>query len=579
MNKTVNINLANVLFHIDEEAFKKLQRYLEAIKRSFSGTAGSEEIIADIEARIAELFQERMENDRQVITMKEVDAVIKVMGQPEDYRVDEDIFEDVPKAGPTTTSRRTKKLYRDIDNKYLGGVCAGLEHYFGFDALWIRLIFIFLALSTGFGFVAYILLWILVPEAVTTSQKLDMKGEPVNISNIEKKIKEGYEDVAEKVKGVDYDKMGTRVKSSGRTFFDALGNFIMFCFKVFAKFIGIILIITGAATLIGLFIGLFTVGVLDVIHIPGIDFYEMVNATGAPVWLISLLTFFAVGIPFFFLLYLGLKILVNNLKSIGNVIKFSLLGLWLISIISLIVFGIKEASAHAYSGSTTVKETLYFPRAQDTLMIRATSSEFYENQENVGINNMTISYDENGDRILFTDDIRFDINKSSDSLSYIRIRKDANGSSTSDARERAGNIQYSYTLEGNTLAVSNYLYTPIKNKVRDQEVRVSLSVPAGTYLRFDAGMRRYMGRITRYDRDMYRGNIVDHLWQMGLNGELECQDCEENTKGLRWNDNNNEGRIIIDEEGIDINVKDSGDSFKLKIDENGVEIKADDGGQ
>ena len=577
MNKTVNINLANVLFHIDEEAFKKLQRYLEAIKRSFSGTTGSDEIIADIEARIAELFQARMENDRQVITMKEVDAVIKVMGQPEDYRVDEDIFEDAPKSDHTTTTR-TKKLYRDIDSKYLGGVCAGLEHYFGFDALWIRLIFIFLALTTGFGFIAYILLWILVPEAATTSQKLDMRGKPVNISNIEKKIKEGYEDVAEKVKGVDYDKMGNKVKSSGRTFFDALGTFIMFCFKVFAKFIGIILIIIGAATLIGLFIGLFTVGVLDVIHIPGIDFYEMVNASGASVWLISLLAFFAVGIPFFFLLYLGLKILVNNLKSIGNVIKFSLLGLWLLSIIGLIVFGIKEASAHAYSGSTTVKESLYFPTAQDTLLIRATSSELFDNQENVGINGMTVSYDENGDRVLFTDDIRFDINKSSDSLSYIRIRKDANGSSTSDARERAGNIQYSYTLEGNTLSVSNYLYTAIKNKVRDQEVRVTLSVPAGTHLRFDAGMRRYMGRVTRFDRDMYRGNIVDHLWIMGRNGELECLDCEDNKRGVRWN-NDDEGRIIIDEDGIDINVQDGGDSFKLKIDENGVEIKADDGGR
>lgn len=577
MNKTVNINLANVLFHIDEEAFKKLQRYLESIKRSFSGTTGSDEIIADIEARIAELFQERMENDRQVITMKEVDAVIKVMGQPEDYRVDEDIFEDAPKSVPTT-STRTKKLYRDIDSKYLGGVCAGLEHYLGFDALWIRLIFIFLALSTGFGFIAYILLWILVPEAVTTSQKLDMKGKPVNISNIEKKIKEGYDDVAEKVKGVDYDKMGNKVKNSGRTFFDALGNFIMFCFKVFAKFIGIILIITGAATLIGLFIGLFTVGVLDVIHIPGIDFYEMVNASGAPVWLISLLAFFAVGIPFFFLLYLGLKILVNNLKSIGNVIKFSLLGLWFISIIGLIVFGIKEASAHAYSGSTTVKESLYFPTAQDTLLIRATSSELFDNQENAGINGMTISYDDNGDRVLFTDDIRFDINKSSDSLSYIRIRKDANGHSTSDARERAGNIQYSYALEGNTLSVSNYLYTAIKNKVRDQEVRVTLSVPAGTYLRFDAGMRRYMGRVTRFDREMYRGNIVDHLWLMGRNGELECLDCSDNSKGIRWNDDD-KGRIIIDEEGVDINIKDGRDSFKLKIDENGVEIKADDGGR
>jgi phage shock protein PspC (stress-responsive transcriptional regulator) len=577
MNKTVNINLANVLFHIDEEAFKKLQRYLESIKRSFSGTTGSDEIIADIEARIAELFQERMENDRQVITIKEVDAVIKVMGQPEDYRVDEDIFEDAPKSGPTT-STRTKKLYRDIDSKYLGGVCAGLEHYLGFDALWIRLIFIFLALSTGFGFIAYILLWILVPEAVTTSQKLDMKGKPVNISNIEKKIKEGYDDVAEKVKGVDYDKMGNKVKSSGRTFFDALGNFIMFCFKVFAKFIGIILIITGAATLIGLFIGLFTVGVLDVIHIPGIDFYEMVNASGAPVWLISLLAFFAVGIPFFFLLYLGLKILVNNLKSIGNVIKFSLLGLWFISIIALIVFGIKEASAHAYSGSTTVKESLYFPTAQDTLLIRATSSELFDNQEDAGINGMTISYDDNGDRVLFTDDIRFDINKSSDSLSYIRIRKDANGHSTSDARERAGNIQYSYALEGNTLSLSNYLYTAIKNKVRDQEVRVTLSVPAGTHLRFDAGMRRYMGRVTRFDREMYRGNIVDHLWLMGRNGELECLDCSDNSNGVRWNDDD-EDRIIIDEEGVDINIKDGGDSFKLKIDENGVEIKADDGGR
>ncbi len=577
MNKTVNINLANVLFHIDEEAFKKLQRYLEAIRRSFSGTTGSDEIIADIEARIAELFQERMENDRQVITMKEVDAVIKVMGQPEDYRVDEDIFEDAPKSGPEATTR-TKKLYRDIDNKYIGGVCAGLEHYFGFDSLWIRLIFIFLAIFTGFGFIAYILFWILVPEAATTSQKLDMKGKPVNISNIEKKIKEGYEDVAEKVKGVDYDKMGNKVKSSGRTFFDALGSFIMFCFKVFAKFIGIILIIVGAATLIGLFIGLFTVGVLDVIHIPGIDFYEMVNASGASVWLISLLAFFAVGIPFFFLLYLGLKILVTNLKSIGNVIKFSLLGLWLLSIIGLIVFGIKEASAHAYSGSTTVKESLYFPTAQDTLMIRATSSELFDNQENVGINGMTISYDENGEQVLFTDDIRFDINKSTDSLSYIRIRKDANGSSTSDARERAGNIQYSYSLEGNTLSVSNYLYTAIKNKVRDQEVRVTLSVPSGTYLRFDAGMRRYLGRVTRFDREMYRGNIVDHLWIMGRNGELECLDCTDIRRGVRWDNEDEDGRIIIDEEGIDINVKDGGDSFKLKIDENGVEIKADDGG-
>ena len=575
MNKTVNINLANVLFHIDEEAFNKLKRYLEAIKRSFSGTAGSDEIIADIEARIAELFQERLENERQVITMKEVDAVIQVMGQPEDYMVDEDIFEDTPK----TESRqrlRTKKLYRDVDNKYIGGVCAGLEHYLGIDSLWIRLIFIILALSTGFGFIAYILLWILVPEAVTTSQKLDMRGEPVNISNIEKKIKEGYEDVAEKVKGVDYEKVGNKVKSSGRTFFDALGNVILFLFKVFAKFIGVLLIIIGAATLIGLFIGLFTVGTLDIIHIPGLDFYEIFNASETPVWLVSLLMFFAIGIPFFFILYLGLKILINNLKSIGNIVKFSLLGLWLISIIGLVVIGIQEAAAHAYSGSTTVKEELYLPSAQDTLVIRPKSSELFDNQEQIGFNNMTLTYDENSEPLLFSDDIRFDISKSADSLAYLRIRKNADGSSMSDARDRASKIMYSYTMEGNTLSLDNYLTTAIENKVRDQEVRVNLSIPAGTFIRFEPGMRRYIGRLTRYDKDIYRGDLVEHLWQMQANGELECQDCPENMNGrLQWNDD--EGRIIIDEDGIDIDLKDGRESFKLKIDENGVEIKADDG--
>jgi phage shock protein PspC (stress-responsive transcriptional regulator) len=573
MNKTVNINLANVLFHIDEEAFKKLQRYLEAIKRSFSGTAGNDEIIADIEARIAELFQDKMESDRQVITLKEVDEVINVMGQPEDYMVDEDIFEDRPH-DTTSTRSRTKKLYRDIDNKYIGGVCAGLEHYLGFDALWIRLIFIFLALATGFGFIGYILLWILVPEAATTSQKLDMKGEPINISNIERKVKEGFDEVAEKVKGVDYDKVGNKVKSSGQTFFDALGNVIMFLFKVFAKFIGILLIIIGAATLIGLFVGLFTVGTLDIIHIPGVDFYDMVNSTDVPVWLVSLLTFFAVGIPFFFLLYLGLKILINNLKSIGNIIKFSLLGLWLLAIIGLIVLGIKQASAHAYTGSVTVKEELYFSPEPDTLLIRTQASELYENQDNIGIDGMSLTYNENGDRLLFSDDIRFDIIKSKDSLAHIRIRKDADGSSFKDARDRAENISYNYALEGNVLSLDNFLTTDIENKVRDQEVRITIAVPEGTVLTFEVGARRNIGRITRYDRDMYRSEIVEYQWVMQQSGELKCLDCPEDLESNTWNDDDDNGRIIINEDGIDINVKDNGESFEMKIDENGVKIKS-----
>ncbi len=572
MNKTININLANTLFHIDEKAFHKLQRYLEAIKRSFEGTAGSDEIIADIEARIAELFQEKMENERQVITMKEVDEVITIMGQPEDYMVDEDIFEDSP-GSSAPKPRKVKKLYRDIDKKYIGGVCSGLEHYLGIDALWIRLFFIFFALFTGFGFIAYILLWILVPEAATTSQKLDMKGEPINISNIERKVKEGFDDVSERVSSVDYEKVGERVKSGGQRFFDTLGDIIMFLFKVIGKFVGVLLVIIGAATLIGLFVGLFTVGILEIVNIPGFDLYDLVNATGAPAWLISLLVFFAIGIPFFFLLYLGIKILVNNLKSIGNVAKFSLLGIWFLSIIILAVLGVKEAAAHAYSGSTTDRETLVFNAPADTLMVELRANETFETFRNMDINGMSVVFNEAGDKLLSSDDIRFDVKKSTDSLTSIRIRKDATGSSFADARERAGNINYGYSTEGQTLLLDNFLTTEVDNKVRDQEVRITLYLPAGKVIGFDSSARRYIGRITRFDKDLYRSDIVKYKWVMRDNGELTCLDCPEDIPDETDED---EGRIIIDENGVDINLKDNDDSFEMTIDEKGLRIKADD---
>ena len=560
-----------MLFHIDENAYQKLQRYLEAIKRSFAGTTGSDEIIADIEARIAELFYEKMENERQVITAKEVDEVITIMGQPEDYHIDEEIFEDTPSGSRPAGPSRVKKLYRDIDRKYIGGVCAGLEYYIGLDALWIRLIFLFLAIfAGGFGLIAYIILWILVPEAVTTAQKLDMTGEPVNISNIEKKVKEGFDGVADKVRSVDYDKVGNQVKRTGKSFFDTVGDIILFFFKVFGKFIGILLIIIGAATLIGLFIGLFTVGLIDAVHIPGVDFLSMVNSTDAPVWVVSLLMFFALGIPFFFLLYLGLRILVNNLKSIGNIAKFSLLGLWLISLIALAVLGIKQASAHAYTGSVSERDTLALTQAPDTLRVKFQVSDYSE-LSTATMGGVEIRYDESDNALLYSNDLLMDIQQAEDTVLSLRVRKDADGSSYQNARDRAGQIDYNYSFSGNTLTLDDHFTTAVKNKIRDQEIRLTLFVPEGTVLTFNSNSADYMGRRTRTDKDMYRKRIVNYTWVMGTDGILNCLNCIEESED---EDSDGKGHIIIDENGIDIDVQDSRDTFKMKIDENGIKVKA-----
>lgn len=565
MNKTININLANTFFHIDEEAYNKLQRYLDAIKRSFTNSQGRDEIIADIEARIAELFTERMQHERQVISIKEVDEVITIMGQPEDYLVDEEIFGDAPKQ--KSHKKTGKKLYRDIDNKYIGGVCAGLGHYLGIDAVWVRLLFLLFGIFSGFGIVAYILFWILAPEAVTTAQKLDMTGEPVNISNIEKKVKEGIDEVAEKVKNVDYDKVGNKVKSSSKTFFDTLGDIILFLFKVFAKFIGIILLIIGASTLIGLFVGLFTVGIVDAVHFPGIDFVDMVNTSGAPLWVMSILLFFAIGIPFFFLFLLGLKILVSNLKSIGKVAKYTLIAVWLLSVTGIIVLAARQAAEHAYTGSISKTEQLV-TFSTDTLLIKMNEKELenYRYHSDFGVN---IFVDDNDQETIYSRDVRFSIALANDSLISVKIRKDANGRSPKEAKNRAEQIAYNYTLNGNTLLLDEFLTTPIKNKYRDQEVMATIYIPEGTVVKFDDSTYGHVGRRIANDKGFYRSGIVKYTWKMGKDGELKCLNCfDDNDVDLE------SGKIKIDEDGIDIDVKDEdGDEFKMQINSDGIRVK------
>ncbi|NER14108.1 PspC domain-containing protein [Leptobacterium flavescens] len=568
MNKTININLAGTFFHIDEDAYLKLQGYLDAIRRSFSDTQGRDEIISDIEARIAELFTEKMENDRQVISTKEVDAVIAVMGQPEDYLVDEEIFDDEPKKRTKSSTASSKKLYRDMDDKYIGGVCSGLGYYLGIDAVWVRLLFILFTIFSGFGLIAYILFWILAPEASTTSQKIAMTGDPVNISNIEKKVKEGFDNVAEKVKDVDYEKIGNNVKSGSKGFFDTLGDIIVFFFKIIAKFIGIILLITGAATLIGLFVGLFTVGIADIIHIPGIDFVDIFNTSGTPIWLASLITFFAVGIPFFFLFYLGLKILVNNLKSIGNIAKFSLLGLWLMSVVGLFIMGVRQASEHAYTGSTVVKEELYLAD-QDTLHIKMNDSNNYSDHY-YRDSRFDIVVDRNDNERIYSEDVIFNIRQSEDSLAYINIRKEADGRNFKSARNRAENIEYNYELKDNTLILDDFLTTPLENKFRDQEIRISIYVPEGTVIVFDDSTYSGIGRSTNYEPNYSRSSIINHKWKMNDDNELHCIDCEDEDDSEEDETN----RVLIDEEGIDIKVEDKdGDKLEMKLDENGLKIE------
>jgi phage shock protein PspC (stress-responsive transcriptional regulator) len=185
MKKALQISLARTLFTIEDDAYAKLDNYLSSLRIRFDTTDGKDEIMNDIESRIAEQF---LESKKNIITLGEVGMVIASMGSDEE-------FDEAEKASPAPKKSSTRKLYRDTENSVIAGVCSGLGKYFSIDPLLVRIIFVIFIFATGFGALIYIFMWIFVPEAKTAGQKLEMGGNPVTIDTLSKSIREKIEEV------------------------------------------------------------------------------------------------------------------------------------------------------------------------------------------------------------------------------------------------------------------------------------------------------------------------------------------------------------------------------------------------
>jgi len=195
MKITVSVNLGGYSFNIDEDAYSELKRYLKNLELHFAGEESSAEILSDIETRMAELFRAKMTGYKQVITIQDVMEVISVLGTPEDIADNEG-----KSARDKFSSPGYHRMYRDPDHRIIGGVCAGMGAYWDIDPIILRVIFAALTLAGGLGVLVYLILYIVLPEAKTTAQKIEMKGEPVNIHNIKESVKQEFENVRKKMK-------------------------------------------------------------------------------------------------------------------------------------------------------------------------------------------------------------------------------------------------------------------------------------------------------------------------------------------------------------------------------------------
>ena len=549
MNKTISINLGGFFFHIDEDAYQKLSRYFDAVKRSLSPD-GRDEIMKDIESRIAELFQERLQNDKQVVGLSEIEEVISIMGQPEDYKIDDEKTSYQSSSSSSTNFYYpSKRLYRDKENGMIGGVMAGLGHYLGVDSLWLRILMVILFFGFGTGLFVYIVLWILVPEAVTTTQKLEMKGQPITISNIEKKVKEGFDDITSKISSIDHEKITNTAKSGASRIGSSIEEVMTTIFKVFAKIIGSFILFFSAIALLGIVIT--SIIMIFSSTMPEnyiLNHIQTPIGLETPLWAQGILFLLGFGIPLFFLFILGLKLMVNNLRSIGNYVKYSLLAVWIVAVGIIISLGINEASQLAFDGKSVQKEVITIAPT-DTLKIKFKNNDFYS-KSIYRNHDFKITQDEGDNEIIYSNNVSIEIKETDAAAPYMLIEKLANGKSTSQAKKRAEKIKYEYKIEGNTIILDNYLLTAVENKFRGQEVEIYLYLPKGTIFQTDESFSNF----DRSDYGFFDENEYDTknpVYRVDAD-KVRCLNClaEENRENNGIENEDSSATIYYDDNGV-----------------------------
>lgn len=339
MKKTLTINLGGTVFHIDEDAYQLLDKYLSNLRIHFRKEEGSEEIMNDFEMRISELFSERVRLGHEVITIEHVEEVINRMGKPEE------IFEEEKE----TTGKRVyqeqvisgkKKLMRDPDNRVIGGVAAGIAAYMGWDVTAVRLAMILLLFIPFVHWMAllYIILWLVMPLAKTAADRLIMRGKSVTLETIGQTVTDGFEKVSNNVN--DYIS-----SDKPRSFFQKIADLFVTMFGFLLKFGAVLASIILLPPLLLVIFILFVItialigggaGILYQLSPFGIDlFYNGIPIYIAVIGCIGIILL--IGIPAIALLFAIFGQLFN-LKPLPNPAKWTLLVIWVLALIGSIIY-------------------------------------------------------------------------------------------------------------------------------------------------------------------------------------------------------------------------------------------------
>jgi len=544
MNKIININLAGRLIPINENAYQILDRYLSGLKQYFSKEEGGEEILHDMEDRIGELFQEKIKKGKASIVQEDVEAVIAIMGSPQQiieetgeeeagnyqeqqtadskteapkrlkrsekeqviggvcggiaahFNIDPAIVRIIfafvalawgtgiviylllwailPEADEEPIKLR-RRLYRNTDQKVIGGVCSGIGAYLNIDPIWPRLIFVLPILASMFFGIAkfdlllplsiggmpsmmllYVVLWASLPKANTITEKLEMKGKKVDVKNISDAVKQ--KETTEKPK-----------KNNS--------NFLVTLIKIFVFFVGGIMLLVIFSILIALVFSLF----YATSSFSGVNFQNLIFDTQNQKIILLLSIVFLVLIPIYGLIRLMAYLISGKKIKSPKWVNFILVILFIGSIFSL--FWVGSEVATDFKMRYYKKETLELqPIQNDTLMITHNGILNTENEGVEGIwqdedDNFFFRQNENKD--LFVQNINLKIIKSPDSVFHLEIEKSAYGKNKERAKALTLPLQFDFRQEGNKIYLPKEIQIPTNEPFRGQAITATIMIPEG----------------------------------------------------------------------------------------------------
>lgn len=546
MKKIININLSSRLIPIEDSAYELLRQYLDSLKRYFSQEEGADEIVSDIESRIAEIFQDKIKKGAHCITDVDVNEIKAAMGTPEQFG------DEQPAGNNANTSqsqqqqqqyafdpsyvRPRKRFYRDGDNKVIGGVCSGLAAYFRIDPVILRILFVITALFWGGGIIVYLILWFATPEADSAAEKLEMRGERVDVNNIKATVQEEMNQIRARMESMGEDvrnfsagrgkQFGRDAGSAIESFFRGLGNAIVWIAKGFFLFFGFVLLFV-------MVVGLIAAASFSAVLVP---IKDLIFAEGTQSMLFWPALALLIGVPILSLiLFLVRKITGNRMpnKYAGMTLGF----FWILGIVLAIALAVSVS--RDFSTENGVREQLSIQQPSNGRLIISTADEMLDIDDHPMFDDhVRISED-----TIVIGHIVINMEKSLDDKFSIMMGKKSRGRSSAEARDLARQIQFQISQRDSVIFLPSGFSIPRDSKYRLQRVYLTIYVPAGKEVIVDRDARNH------FHFDGYRRG---RWWDEGHNWE------ENDRMELKMNDNGDwERRDIPPAPGTERHQRDS----------------------